>query len=105
MEVPKIPGFVGGDILLTYGPMSKIISVPLEATAFRRGTSATVLIGLAWKDNTPENERIARRHARDAADIILHGQSTMTISESLGYANHGAFCGRHAYASVSLQLS
>lgn len=100
MEAPKIPGFVGGDILLTYGPTSKIMSVPSEATAFRRSPTTIVLIELAWKDNTPEKERTARKHTQDVADIILHGQSAITIPESLGYANHGTFCGSsHAYAS------
>jgi hypothetical protein len=90
-EVPKIPTFAAGTILLEYYNLGKINSVPPDATAFRRTTKASVVVVVVWNESKPENDLIAREYTHDAIDILRRGQSAMTISESLGYANLGMF--------------
>ena len=88
-EVATIPGFGVGTIILEYFSLGKIRSVPLEATAFRRASTVNVLVGINWKDNTPENDLIAKGYAHNVAAILGRGQSALTTSESLGYSNYG----------------
>jgi hypothetical protein len=90
-EVTTNPGFIGGNILIEYFALGKISSVPPDATAFRRAATVNVLVGAIWKGNKPENDLIARRYTHDVVDIIGQGQSAMSTSESLGYANYGMF--------------
>ena len=91
MELPTIPGFIGGSIILEHFPLRKIHAVPSNATAFRRESTTNVLVVLVWKDHTPENDLIAKEYARDIVDILGRGQSALTTSESLGYSNYGMF--------------
>ena len=80
-------------IIYEYFPLSKVNSVPVNATAFRREMTPNILFIISWKDLHDRTEE-ARSVVKKLAQIILEQQvaSGLTKSEAVGYTNYGACC-------------
>ncbi|RDB18319.1 6-hydroxy-D-nicotine oxidase [Hypsizygus marmoreus] len=77
------------NIVYEYYPLAKIMSVPPGTTAFRRDSTPTVLVVVSWKENTVENNDVARGLAAELGRLITAGEK-VTESQSLGYSNYDA---------------
>lgn len=76
-------------ILYEYFPGNFINAVSSNLTAFRRDPTASVLIMVNWKGDTPDKTDLARAIARDVIDILTNGQTEVSKVQTLGYSNYG----------------
>jgi hypothetical protein len=79
-------------IVFEYFPLKKINTVPREATAFRRDSSATIAIVTSWPGEKNEElvegrtrVEITRDASNRIAEILTHRKEEL----SLGYTNIG----------------
>lgn len=81
----------GVSIVFEYFPLTKISSIPNDATAFRRDPTPTVLFLAKWEGDSENNTERGRNLARELAPIITGGQGPkITKEQSFGYSNYGA---------------
>lgn len=82
-------GIFTPSVLFEYLPVTKINSVDISATAFRRQLSPNVLVMLKWDGTAPEKTYEARSLVNELADIFSTSQDGLSASEKLGYSNYG----------------
>ena len=76
-------------IILEFFPFEKVRSVPNGTCAFQRPKFNNGVAVMTWKDNTPENLKLARSIARELAGIIAIGQQKYIGQVKQGYGNYG----------------
>jgi hypothetical protein len=77
--------------MFEYFPVSKICSVPNDATAFIRIPYPNTLNVFRWKENTEENLKFARDASKEITDILATGNIELAGVEIASYGNYGAF--------------
>lgn len=90
------PELFHANVLCEYLPLTKIVSISPEATAFRRDPTPSILIVIAWKVGVSQDESLntekARQWANELANIVNKGQGgAVTATQSLGYGNYGGW--------------
>jgi hypothetical protein len=73
-----------------YMPITKICSVPSNATACIRIPHYNVVSVVRWKENTEENLKFARAASREITDTVVKGNVELTDAENTAYGNYGA---------------
>ena len=78
-------------VILEYYPLKKIQSIPNGTCAFQRPKYNSGVVFLTWKNNTPENLKLARSIAREFAGIVALGQHKYIGKVEQGYGNYGTW--------------
>ena len=78
--------------MFEYVVLSKICSVPNDATAFIRVPYPNALNTFRWKDeeNTEENLKFSRDASKEIMDILATGNIELGGAEIAAYGNYGA---------------
>ena len=77
--------------IFEYFALSKICSVPNDATALIRVPYPTTLSLFRWKENTEENLKFARDASKEITDILVTSNIELAGAEIASYGNYGAF--------------
>jgi hypothetical protein len=82
--------------MFEYFPLTKVNSVPGDATAFQRISYPNVLNIIRWKDNTPENVKWAQMSSRKIMEIVTNGnEGSLGGLKVNGYGNYGERSNKH----------
>ena len=76
--------------MFEYIVLSKICSVPNDATAFIRVPYPNAMNSFRWKENTEENLKFARDASKQIVDILATGNIELEGAEIAAYGNYGA---------------
>ncbi|TEB23718.1 hypothetical protein FA13DRAFT_1797762 [Coprinellus micaceus] len=76
-------------VIFEYVPLTKVNSVPISATTFRRQLSPNVLASLQWDGGAPERTGEAKSLIAELEDVFVRGQDGLSDSDKLGYTNYG----------------
>lgn len=76
-------------VIFEYVPLTKVNSVPISATAFRRQLSPNILASLRWDGGAPERTGEAKNLIAELEDVFVRGQDGLSDSDKLGYTNYG----------------
>jgi hypothetical protein len=76
--------------MFEYIVLSKICSVPNDATAFIRVPYPNALNTFRWEENTEENLNFARDASKQIMDILATGNIELAGAEIAAYGNYGA---------------
>jgi hypothetical protein len=80
---------IGGTVILEFFPFKKVQSIPNGTCAFQRPKCNNGVAVMTWKNNTPENLKLARSVARKLASIIANAQEKYIGRVKQGYGNYG----------------
>jgi hypothetical protein len=65
------------------------LSVPRDATPFRREDKGYAAYVFMYKENTQENRERVQKAVKELKAILKEGQPNLTDSQNLGYSNLG----------------
>jgi hypothetical protein len=80
-------------VILEFFSFKKVQSIPNGTCAFQRPKSNNGVVVMTWKNDTPENLKLARSLARELASIIALGQEKYIGKVEQGYGNYGTWRG------------
>jgi hypothetical protein len=69
--------------------VGQVLSVPHDATPFRREDKGYAAYVFMYKENTQKNRERVQEAATDLKAILKAGQPSLTDSQHLGYPNFG----------------
>jgi hypothetical protein len=75
-------------LVFEYFPLTKIQSVPNDATAFPRAVAPNVLANVAWKHDTPDNLKQGRDAVNELTGILAKGQAELPGIDYTAYGNY-----------------
>ena len=76
-------------VILEFFPFKKVQSIPNGTCAFQRPKSNNGVVVMTWKNDAPENLKLARSLARELASIVALGQQKYIGHVKQGYGNYG----------------
>ena len=79
-------------VIFEFYSLKKIQSIPNGSTcAFQRPKFNSGVVVMTWKNNTPENLKLARSIARELGSIVAIGQQKYIGHIEQGYGNYGTW--------------